>query len=61
VQAAWAQAFADYKGPSLVPSVVMAGQSGTPGATGAQALIDMMSAKTARDLALVLTVPDGAK
>jgi hypothetical protein len=39
----------------------MAGQSGSPGATGAQALIDMMSVKTARDLALDLSVPAGAK
>lgn len=61
VQGAWAQAFAEYKGPSLVPAVVMAGQSGATGATGAQALIDMLGVKTARDLALDLSVPAGAK
>lgn len=61
VQAAWAQAFAAYKGPALVPSVVMAPREGAAGgATGAQALIDMLSAKTARDLALDLSVPAGS-
>jgi hypothetical protein len=60
VQAAWAQAFAEYKGPALVPAVVMAGHENGAAATGAQAMIDMLSAKTARDLALDLSVPAGA-
>lgn len=60
VQAAWAQAFAEYKGPALVPAVVMAPREGAAsGGTGAQALIDMLSAKTARDLALDLSIPSG--
>lgn len=58
VQAAWAQAFAEYKGPALVPTVMMGPREGTSG-TGAQALIDMLSVKTARDLALDLSVPAG--
>ncbi len=61
VQAAWAQAFAEYKGPALVPAVVMAPREGAAsGGTGAQALIDMLSAKTARDLALDLSIPSGS-
>lgn len=60
VQAAWAQAFAEYKGPALVPAVVMAPREGAAaGGTGTQALIDMLSAKTARDLALDLSIPSG--
>jgi SPFH domain / Band 7 family len=62
VQTAWAQAFAAYKGPALVPSVVMGRSDGAAAnANGAQALIDMLSAKTARDLALDLSVPAGSK
>jgi hypothetical protein len=62
VQAAWAQAFADYKGPPLVPSVVMAPRdSSAAGSTGAQALIEMLNAKTARDLSLDMSIPAGAK
>lgn len=43
---------ANYKG-AWVPSVVMGGQQA--GSNGAQALVDMLTAKTARDLSLDMT------
>jgi hypothetical protein len=62
VQANWAQAFAQYKGPALVPTIIMAPRDGNAsGNTGAQTLIDMLGAKTARDLSLDLAVPAGSK
>jgi len=51
----YADAISKYQG-AWVPSVVMGGgQSGS--ANGAQALIDLLQAKTAKDLALDLSVP----
>lgn len=54
VQEAYAQAMGQYKG-NWVPGVVMAGTNGQ-NSNGASALIDMLSAKTARDLNIDLTV-----
>lgn len=55
-QGYWANAFATSKNP-LVPSVMMGGGgSGGNGVVGAQTMIDLLSAKTAKDLALDLDV-----
>lgn len=56
VQAAWADAFAKHGG-SMVPAVQMGGSVGaTPTAAGnAQALVELLTARTAKDLALDLS------
>jgi regulator of protease activity HflC (stomatin/prohibitin superfamily) len=55
VMAGWSTAFGQFKG-QLVPQVTMgAGSAGANGMTGAQGLVEMLSAKTARDLALDLS------
>ena len=54
VQGYWANAFRDFKG-SMVPGVQMGGASGGNSATGTQSLMDLLTAKTAKDLALDLT------
>lgn len=55
VQAAWANAVSNYKG-NWVPTTVMGGTSGS-GGNGANTLIDLLSAKTARDLSLDMSLP----
>lgn len=56
VQAVWAQAFKDYQG-NMVPSIVMGGGDSKQSSAGnAQMLVDMLTAKTAKDLALDKTV-----
>lgn len=53
VQSIWAQNFGAFKG-QLVPSVTMGGQGGANAVSGASALMEMLSVKTAKDLALDL-------
>lgn len=54
-QGLWADAIAKYQG-AWVPSVIMGGgQLGQSSASGATSLIDLLTAKTARDLGLDLT------
>jgi hypothetical protein len=60
INAAYAAAIKDYRG-DWVPRVVMGQQPGQTQANGAQLLIDLLLAKTARDLALDVSVPDGAR
>ena len=57
----YATAMAAYKG-NWVPSVVMAGNNGQGGtsANGAQDLIGLLTAKTAKDLSIDLSLPTGA-
>lgn len=55
-QEIWANAFKDHQGP-LVPSVVMGSNGASPnGLNSATALVDMLTAKTAKDLALETTI-----
>lgn len=54
VMGMWSTAFGNFKG-QLVPQVTMGSSSGGNGMTGTQGLIEMLSAKTARDLALDLS------
>lgn len=51
VNAFWADAFAKYNGPALVPSVVMGDNKGGSSAS-ASAIMDMMQVKFGKDLAL---------
>lgn len=51
VMSKWAEAVASYQG-QWVPTTVMGAQSATNGTGGAQQLIDMLSVRTAQDLAL---------
>lgn len=63
VNALYAAAIKDYNG-SWVPTIVMGGGTGGGAQTagsGAQQLVDMLSAKTAHDLALDLSVPKTGK
>ncbi len=64
VNGMYAEAIKAYNG-SWVPSIVMAGGNGGGAAagagSGAQQLVDMLSAKTAHDLALDLSMPRTAK
>lgn len=60
VQSAWATAFANFQG-QLVPTVTMAGGAGSNAVAGTQNLIEMLSAKTAKDLALDLSNTVGKK
>jgi len=57
-QELWANAFAKYPGRA-VPEVVIGGSGGHQG-TAAQTFMDMLSIKAARDLALDMTMPQGA-
>lgn len=55
VQAKWADAFGAYTG-AMVPAVTMGqGQGGATAVGNAQALVEMLTAKTARDLSLDLS------
>jgi len=54
IQEAYANAIGNYKG-AWVPTVVTGNSSGVAG-SGAQQLIDMLSVKTAKDLAIDMTV-----
>jgi hypothetical protein len=54
VNAKYAEAIKNYQG-AWVPSVIMGNSAGT-GANGGQALIDMLTAKTAKDLALDMSI-----
>ena len=54
VQGFWANAIQNYQG-QLVPSVMMGGGSGSNAAGTSQALVELLSAKTAKDLALDLS------
>lgn len=58
VNLAYAEAIANYKG-AWVPSTVMGGGSG--GGNGAQAMIDLFTVKTARDLNLDMRQESGGK
>jgi hypothetical protein len=56
VQGYWADAFSKYKG-NMVPQIIMGGEAGKQSSAGnAQTLVDMLTAKTAKDLALDKTV-----
>lgn len=56
VQANWAEAFAQYGG-AMVPAVQMGtANAGTNSVSAAQNLVDMLTAKTARDLSLDLSM-----
>jgi hypothetical protein len=59
-QKAWAEAVGKYQG-NWVPSTVMGGaNSGSTAASGgAQALVELLTAKTAKDLSLDMSVPQG--
>ena len=60
-QGLWADAIAKYQG-AWVPSVVMGGgPMGTSSGSGATTLVDLLTAKTARDLGLDLSVPRTAR
>lgn len=54
VQGYWANAFKDFKG-SMVPSVQMGGAAGGNSTSNTNALVDMLTAKTAKDLAVDLS------
>jgi hypothetical protein len=54
VMTVWAQNFGEFKG-QLVPQIVMGQQGSSNAVNGTANLIDMLSAKTAKDLALDLT------
>lgn len=57
----YATAFKEFKG-QMVPSVVMGGSGSTNTAlSGAQGLVDLLTAHTAKAIALDLTVPGGAQ
>jgi hypothetical protein len=51
VQGYWAKAFENYQG-AMVPSVIMGGAGPQSSAGNAQALVELLTAKTAKDLAL---------
>lgn len=56
VQGFWANAFSKYQG-AMVPSIMMGGATGGQTSAGnAQALVDLLTAKTAKDLTLDKTV-----
>lgn len=59
INASYAQAIKDYRG-DWVPRVVMGQQASQTQANGAQILIDLLTAKTARELSVDVTVPRGA-
>lgn len=61
VQAIWATSFANFHG-AMVPSVVMGGGAGanTTAVGSAQSLVDLLTAKTSRDLSLDLSNAQGA-
>lgn len=59
VMGLWAGAFKDFKG-TMVPQVSMGGGAGANAVVGTQSLVDMLTAKTARDLALDLQNAAGA-
>lgn len=54
VQGYWANAFKDFKG-QMVPGVQMGGGMGGNSASNTSALVDMLTAKTAKDLAVDLS------
>lgn len=54
VQGYWATAFRDFKG-QMVPGVQMGGGAGGNSASNTSALVDMLTAKTAKDLAVDLS------
>lgn len=60
VQSAYAKAIGEYKG-QWVPTTVLGGSTtgGAGNTNGAQTLVDMLTAKTARDLSLDMSVPEG--
>lgn len=59
VQELWANAFKDHSG-SIVPSVVMGGGSSSNAVGNANALVDLLTVKTAKDLSLDLGINKGA-
>lgn len=59
VQELWANAFKDHSG-SIVPSVVMGGGSSSNAVSNANALVDLLTVKTAKDLSLDLGINKGA-
>jgi len=54
----YAQAIENYKG-NWVPNLVMGGGAGSTGTMGSQDLINLLTAKTAQELALDLSLPKG--
>lgn len=58
-QGYWSNAYAKSTNP-LVPSIVMGGTTGANSVVGAQTMIELLSAKTAKDLALDLDVRGAA-
>lgn len=52
----YADAIGSYQG-AWVPSVIMGGANGSRSGSGAQEMIDLLTARTARDLSLDLSVP----
>ena len=59
VNSMYADAISQYKG-NWVPSTVMGSGASASSNNGAQALIDLLTAKTAKDLSLDMSVPIGA-
>jgi hypothetical protein len=59
VQAIWAQNFGQFKG-ALVPGVVLGGSGGANAVGTAQGLVELLTAKTAKALALDLSNVQGA-
>lgn len=55
VQEIWATAFKDHQGP-MVPSVVMGGNGSGNAVNSAGALVDMLTVKTAKDLAVDMSI-----
>jgi len=55
-QKVWAEAVKGYQG-NWVPGVVMGSQGGGNAGSGAQDLVNLLTAKTARELGLDLTIP----
>ena len=59
VNSMYAKAISNYQG-NWVPTTVMGRDGATQSAGGAQALIDLLTAKTAKDLSLDMSIPAGA-
>ncbi|MBM3199675.1 hypothetical protein FJZ53_01970 [Candidatus Woesearchaeota archaeon] len=56
----YADAIKQHQGP-WVPSIVISGSDGKSGVNGAQTLIDLLTAKTAKDIGLDMTIPSKPK
>lgn len=60
VNEVYANAFKDFKG-SMVPSVTMGTSGANTALSNAQGLVELLTAKTAKDIALDLSLPSGAQ